>query len=85
MSKFVRITEKKLGRHRFNGGPVLGLCYENGHILIDPRQDPKEFMGTIIHECLHAAFDCMSEESVIRAEKLICDALWEKGYRRIVE
>lgn len=84
MSKKIQIIEKKLGRERFNKQHVIGLCYENGKIFIDPRQIPKDYLGSLIHECIHYSFKDMTEEEVLRGEKIILNVLWKQGYRKVI-
>lgn len=74
-----RIIEVKLR------GLVLGEC-EQGNptiIRIDPRQCPKEYLDTLIHEMLHFCFPQMAEHMVIRAARKISKVLWKQGYRRM--
>lgn len=75
----LKIIDKKLGRNK-----AWGLCYQgDGLIEIDPRQTPKNYFFTCIHELIHEAFHELSEKEVKRAEKIIGKALWDLNYRKV--
>lgn len=75
-----KILEKKLEPK------TLGIChYDPPRIEIDPRQDSKEYMDTLIHEMLHHHFPKLSEKKVKKISKSLSSALWKKRYRRIEE
>jgi hypothetical protein len=77
--KKIKIIERKLGR-----SGVWGFCWENGRIEIDKSLKGKRRLRICIHELCHAAFgDKVSEKDVLRAEKIIGNALWEQNYRRV--
>lgn len=78
MSKRIKITEKKLGRSK-----ALGQCFNDGRIEIDPRQDSKEYLNTLVHEALHSRFPWMSEEEVVNSSIAITDLIWAQNFRRI--
>lgn len=73
-----KIIEKKLGRDG-----VWGWCYDDGLIEIDPRQQSKRYLNTIIHEMLHHHFPQTSETEVTRIATIMANVLWKKRYRRI--
>jgi hypothetical protein len=75
--KRVKIVERKLGREG-NLGQQIGDLIE-----IDPRQNSKEYLDTLIHECLHACFPDLSEQAVVDSANVITDAVWRQNYRRI--
>ena len=50
-------------------------------ILIDERLKGRSLLETIIHECLHACFPQMSEETITEAGRDIARVLWALGYR----
>lgn len=79
MPRKVRVIERKLKREKVDGQVFL----EEGLIEIDPRQKPKAWLGTLVHEALHVAFPDMAEKPVEVAEKKIVDILWRAGVRRI--
>lgn len=79
-----KVIEKKLGRHK-----AYGLVNEPGmpkdKIFIDPRQRPKSYLGTLIHEKLHVMFPDWSENKVKKAEKELAGLLWGNGYRKVIQ
>lgn len=72
------IKEKKLR------GP-LGLCHPNGRIEIDPRQKPREYFETLVHELLHREYPCLSEDAVEGGAINIVNSLWGQGYRKVCQ
>lgn len=63
---------------------VLGYAYqEEARIEIDPRQQSKEFLDTLIHELIHCFFPMLGEEYVEKMSTKIANQIWSKGYRRI--
>ena len=74
-----KITEEKLERE-----DALGQCWQdNGEIQIDPRQNSKEYLDTLIHELLHCFFPDASEKDVEKIGNKMSNAVWKKGFRRI--
>lgn len=64
---------------------ILGLAesgQKQNEVTIDPRQGDKEMLYTCIHEGLHIAFPELSEDEIIRAERIIGQVPWKMGYRR---
>jgi hypothetical protein len=51
-------------------------------ILIDDRLKDRSRLETIIHECLHACFPQMSEETITEAARDIARVLWALDYRQ---
>jgi hypothetical protein len=77
--KKVTVIERKLKRER-----ATGLAFfDEARIEIDPRQRPKEWLSTLVHEALHFAFPDMDEARIAAAEKKIADILWRAGVRRV--
>jgi hypothetical protein len=54
-------------------------------IDIDPRQSPKAYFGTAIHELLHLAYPQMGEAQVRRGERFLRETLWRMRFRRVDE
>lgn len=75
--KKVAVIERKLGREK-----ALGQAWDD-LVEIDPRQNPKEYLDTVIHELLHVALPELSEAQVIQVSRLISSKLWKIGFRRI--
>lgn len=72
-----KVIVKNLGRHG-----ALGLAdTERKVIEIDPRQKPKQYLDTLIHEALHISFPEMSETKVKKVAKEIRDIVWDHNYR----
>ena len=77
----MRVVERKLGRER-----AWGQCWQHrGLVEIDPRQDSKSYLNTMLHEMLHLYFKPASEWTVANVADRMSDALWRKGYRRIMD
>ena len=74
----VTIVERKLR------GNIVGKCWPDGTIELDPRQLPKDFLATAIHECLHEAYPDLTEAEVIIGERIVARVLWKLGYRRMM-
>lgn len=70
----------------FEKNKCVGQCYPGTKkylIEIDPRQCPREYMDTLIHEALHELLPKKKEKSVLRAGTSIANLLWKLGYRRV--
>lgn len=81
MPKKLKVIERKLGRERAWGQAVSGEFL----IEIDPRQAPKEYLDTIIHEALHIIEPDWEEYKVCRTSRQLSALVWEMGYRRILK
>ena len=58
--KSPKVIERKLGKHK-----AVGLAWqEDGIIEIDPRQKPKEYLSTLIHEAAHIIYPDWDEKDV---------------------
>lgn len=65
-------------------------------VVIDPRQCSRDYLDTLVHECIHlmaADLHCHNcgehqgdwpEEKVAEWERLVGDAIWQQGYRRVM-
>lgn len=76
-----KVIHKKLGREK-----AVGMTNElnpKSKIFIDPRQRPKSYLGTLIHEKLHLLFPEFSETKILKLEKELRDLLWENHYRQV--
>jgi hypothetical protein len=74
-----KVIVRKLGKH----GAVGLADSDTDTIEIDPRQKPKSYFDTIIHEALHIAFPGASETQVKKSTKTVRDILWGHGYRKV--
>ncbi len=65
----------------------VGQCWprsDDGQLIeIDPRQCPKEYMDTLIHEALHHLFPRKKERRILRTGTSLANLLWRLGYRRV--
>lgn len=75
------IIERHMGRE----GNWGQCCHDCQKIEIDPRQDNRQFLKTLIHELIHAAFPEANEADVVRATLMVYRGVWKKGYRRIFD
>lgn len=75
----VKVIERKLGRERVYGQAWQGL----DELEIDPRQSPKEYLDTLIHESLHLAHPDLDEPTVSDVATFIARVLWKQNYRRV--
>lgn len=85
----VQFREKQLK------GPEVGLCWKPATrkyrdrcgkckpitIEVDPRQTPREYLLTTVHEWFHAALPNLSEKKIIQLERSLGPLLWRLGYR----
>lgn len=65
---------------------AVGQCWPwtKKHIIeIDPRQSPKDYLDTIIHETLHELFPRKKEKDILKAGNSISNLLWRLKYRRV--
>jgi len=63
---------------------VLGYAYQKEfEIEIDPRQNSREYLNTLIHEMLHCFLPNLSEKSIIKLSTIMSDEIWKRRYRRI--
>ena len=75
-----------LNKHIKDTDNVVGQCWpaSGDHIIeIDPRQCPKEYLDTLIHESIHELFPKIMEKTVLHAGTTIANLLWRLGYRRV--
>ena len=76
-----KVIEKKLGREK-----ALGQTHKEhprAVIQIDPRQKPKSYLGTLIHEKLHIMHPDWKEPKILKDEHDLTDLLWENNYRQV--
>lgn len=77
MAKKLRVIERKLGKHK-----AVGLAWTDNVIEIDPRQSPKDYLDTLIHEKLHILFPDKSERWIIKHARALSQFLWDNNYRK---
>ena len=86
-SELPKVIYTNLGRSRpkleKNGLSKTSFgTWDKGVLKIDPRQEPKEMLDTIVHEILHEGLPELNEEGVERVSNLISEVLWREGYRK---
>jgi len=75
--KWFKVVEKRLPLC------VDGLChFEDRLIEIDPSQEDRERLETLIHEALHACIQDLSEDAVEATGYSISNLLWADGWRK---
>lgn len=86
--KFVRVKIKPLGQYRQKVSkkhykiPLGVYLYATDEILLDPRQNQKCLLNTIIHEMLHRECPGWSESKVMKTADNISRVVWYQGYRK---
>lgn len=71
------------GRYRIVEEQIHGICdYMSRTISIDARERGRNYLDTLVHECLHASNPKLSEAVVTRMANEISRVLWHKGYRK---
>lgn len=79
-----RVVEKKLGRHKTEGYPVVGLAHFDENLIeIDPRQNSKDYLDTAIHEKLHLMFPNWEHDLITPTANKLTKYLWKMGYRKV--
>jgi hypothetical protein len=76
--KRVKVVERHLGREK-----AFGLAYPDGLVELDPRQDSREYLDTLIHEILHVIEPKWSEDAIWDAANVLSSKIWKANYRRI--
>ena len=81
------INFKVRNKHLYESERCVGQCWPYNTrkyiIEIEPRQYPKDYLDTLIHEALHEILPNKSEKFILRAASSIAHLLWRLGYRRI--
>ena len=77
----IKVVERKLGREKAWGQQWPGERL----VEIDPTQNSKDYLDTLIHETLHELFPKSSEDSVERAAATLTTVIWKCRYRRIMK
>lgn len=76
-----RVVEKKLGREKALG--QVNHLNPRSKIEIDPRQTPRSYLGTLLHEKIHLLHPEWSETKVIKEERALLKLLWDNNYRKV--
>jgi hypothetical protein len=75
----VKITERKLHRHKADGLAWVG----GGLVELDPRMTERYRLEVLVHELLHHMHPEWVEEEVERHGEWLGKILWRQGYRRV--
>lgn len=81
MAKSNRVEEVKLGKYNALG--MVNETHPKAVIYIDPRQKPRQYLGTLIHEKIHHLEPDWNERKVLKWEKALTALLWANGYRKV--
>ncbi len=77
----LKVIERKLGREL-----AWGQHWQGENLIeIDPRQTPKRYLNTLIHEALHHINQRASERVVIRQAGALTELLWKSNFRRVLQ
>ena len=80
----ITVVERKLGKERAQGLAYYDYYGEGKSLIeIDPRQNSKDYLDTLIHEALHTIFPDMTEKIVVSVAGRLTRLLWRQGYRLI--
>lgn len=71
------VVHKKLGRERNHG---QYLVYEQV-VELDPRQHPRRYIKTFLHEHLHHCCEWLNEEATQEYADILGEAMWRHGFR----
>lgn len=77
MKKKIKTVEQKLGREK------AWAQTDGKSIEIDPRQRPKKYLDSLIHEGLHIVWPDESEACIKKTAAVICDLIWANNFRMI--
>lgn len=77
--KTPKVIERKLGREK-----AFGQAFNEERLIeIDPRQDSKNYIDTLIHEWWHCEFPEATERFVASKSKKLAKFLWKHNVRLI--
>ena len=80
----INVQERKLGKEGAMGLAHYDFFGKNLNLIeIDPRQNSKDYLDTLIHEALHIMFPDWSEKEVVEHSGRLTRLIWRQGYRRI--
>lgn len=79
MPRKAKVIEAKLGKEQARGI----MDYDNNTIMIDPRQESKEYFNTLIHEKIHHLAPSWKESKVTWWANQLTNFLWEQNYRKV--
>jgi len=77
--KKIQVIDKKLGREK-----AYGLAYMSDmKIVLEERQESKDYLDTLIHEMLHCFAPKWGEKRIAETANEMTRVIWNKNYRRI--
>ena len=80
----VKVRKPSIKNKNIPEKDVLGYAYqEDFEIEIDPRQDSREYLNTLIHEMLHCFFPDLSERNITRLANIMTEKIWRRRFRRL--
>jgi len=80
----VKVVEKKLGRERAFGQAIKAGADDGSDLIeVDPRQSPREYMDTVVHEAIHIADPVMPERKVAALSRKISRVMWQQRFRKV--
>ena len=74
---------RRLSQLKGNYGWCDKPCTKNKQIAVYTRLRGLTELDTIIHECLHAGFNDLKEDSIDEFASDLARILWRLGYRKI--
>lgn len=80
-NKQLKFVERKLGRERCRGQIFQGELL----IEIDPRTPAKLKLATYIHEIMHYLQPNLSENKILKMERVMIRELWKLGVRLLAK
>lgn len=72
-----KVVVRNLGREK-----AYGQAFPDRKLIeIDPRQRPKQYLSTLLHEAIHVSMPDLSEAKVKKLERELRDVIWNHNYR----
>ena len=78
LPRTLKIRDRKLGKEKAHG-----LAHAPDLIEVDPSQNTRERLDTVVHEALHLLLPSESEVRIIGLANLLSDLLWRDRWRRV--
>ncbi len=78
--KLPRVRYAKIAHHG-----AVGRWLGRGQIVVDSRLNNRDFMDTLIHECLHEFAPYLDEDAVNYIGHHTMRVMWREGVRRIAK
>jgi len=78
LPRVLKLRERKLGKEKAHG-----LAHAPNLIEIDPTQNSRERLDTVVHEGLHLLLPHEPEVRIIALANRLSDLLWRDRWRRV--